>query len=175
MSPLTPGDLVALEEIRQLKYRYCRLLDQKRFDELAELFVEDATAAYGGGATVLTGRDAIVEWLRGAMASTSMLTSHQVGQPEIDLVGADEATATWALHDVVILTELGLMVRGASFYEDRYVRAHTPTASATAEAGDRWLIRHTGYKRVYEELVPRHPDAKLTASWWGTDGVSSLV
>jgi SnoaL-like domain len=164
MSRLTPADLVALEEIRRLKYRYCRLLDQKRFDELAELFVEDATAAYGGGATTLTGREAIVDWLRDAMASTSMITSHQVGQPEIDLVSADEATATWALHDVVILTELALMVQGASFYEDRYVRVE-----------DRWLIRHTGYKRMYEELVPRHPDAKLTASWWTTDGVSSLV
>ena len=38
----------------------------------------------------------------------------------------------------------------------------------------RWGIQHTGYKRVYEEIQPRSPDVRMTASWWGTDGRSSL-
>ncbi len=161
---MTPADLVSMEEIKRLKYRYCRYIDQKRFDDLAELFVEDATATYGGGTTSLTGRDAIVEWLRTAMASTSMLTSHQVSQPEIDLLGPDDARASWALQDIVVLADMGLTVRGASYYDDRYVRVD-----------GQWLIRHTGYKRVFEELVPRDPRTKLTASWWKTEGRSSLT
>ncbi|HZA87575.1 MAG TPA: nuclear transport factor 2 family protein, partial [Acidimicrobiales bacterium] len=62
---MTPDDLVEIEQIHQLKYRYVRLLDQKRWDELAELFVDDATASYGGGAHQLAGRDAIMGFLRG--------------------------------------------------------------------------------------------------------------
>lgn len=167
----TAQDLGEIELIKRLKYRYCRLLDQKRFDELGELFLAEATASYGGGARELSGRDEIVGWLREAMSSTSMLTSHQVSQPEIDLVrpdpetGATEATGIWALQDVVVLADAGLTIRGASYYDDRYEKVD----------GGGWQIRHTGYRRLYEEMQPRSADTTLTASWWTTDGRSSLV
>jgi len=160
---MTPADLVEFELIHQLKYRYVRFIDQKRWDDLADLFTEDATASYGGGATTLTGRPAILEFLSTSMADESMLTSHKVHHPEITLTGADEATGIWALDDVVILGALGLTVRGASFYDDRYRRVD-----------GQWRIAHTGYKRVYEEIEPRGPELKLTASWWGTGGRSKL-
>ncbi|HYZ57222.1 MAG TPA: nuclear transport factor 2 family protein [Streptosporangiaceae bacterium] len=37
-------DLATLEEIRQLKYRYLRCVDLKRWDEIADTFAADATA-----------------------------------------------------------------------------------------------------------------------------------
>ena len=160
---MTPGDLVEIEQIHQLKYRYARLIDTKRWDELGELFAPDATASYGGGATELEGRPAILAFLTGAMADESMLTSHKMHHPEITLTGPDAAEGTWALDDVVILGDLGLTVRGASFYEDRYVRLD-----------GRWVFAHTGYKRVYEEIEPRPPELKLTASWFSTGGRSKL-
>ncbi len=160
---MTPADLVEIELIHQLKYRYVRFIDQKRWDDLAGLFTEDATASYGGGATNLAGRPAIMEFLSTSMADEAMLTSHKVHHPEITLVGPDEATGIWALDDVVILGGLGLTVRGASFYDDRY-----------AKVDGEWRIAHTGYKRVYEEIEPRGPDLRLTASWWGTGGRSKL-
>jgi hypothetical protein len=160
---MTPADLVEIELIHQLKYRYVRFIDQKRWDDLAGLFTEDATASYGGGATNLDGRPAILAFLSTSMADEAMLTSHKVHHPEITLLGPDEATGIWALDDVVILGGLGLTVRGASFYDDRY-----------AKVEGEWRIAHTGYKRVYEEIEPRGPDLKLTASWWGTGGRSKL-
>ena len=36
-------DLVTLEEIRQLKYRYLRCVDQKLWDEMADVFTSGAT------------------------------------------------------------------------------------------------------------------------------------
>lgn len=165
MTPLsmTPDDLVEIEQIRQLKYRYVRFIDTKRWDDLAELFTADATASYGGGATERSGRDAIMAFLVDAMADEEMLTSHKVHQPEITLTGPERATGVWALDDVVVLGRLGMTVRGASYYDDRYAKVD----------GD-WRIAHTGYRRVFEEIEPRRPDLKLTASWWGTDGRSSL-
>jgi hypothetical protein len=160
---MTPDDLVEIEQIHQLKYRYVRLIDTKRWDELAELFTEDVTASYGGGATTLDGRAAVMDFLSTSMADETMLTSHKVHQPEITLTGPATATGVWALDDVVILGSLGLTVRGASFYDDRY-----------AKVGGAWRIAHTGYRRVYEEIEPRSPEVKLTASWWATGGRSSL-
>ena len=160
---MTPEQLVELELIKRLKYRYVRCLDLKLFDEIGECFVEDATASYGGGAYTFEGRDAILRFLRNSMGSTTMLTSHKVHHPELELTGPDTATGVWALDDVVLLTDLGFTVRGAAYYTDDYVKVD-----------DDWRIRHTGYKRMYEELAPRPADITLTASWWETEGRSSL-
>jgi hypothetical protein len=160
---LSLQDLVDIRDCEQLKYRYCRLLDQKRFDELGELLVEDCTVSYGGGAITLRGRATVTDYLQKAMGDTRILTSHLVSHPEIDVRG-DEATASWALVDVVIHQDSGVAIRGASYYDDRYVR--TPAG---------WRIAHTGYRRLYEELAKRPDGIKTTASWWETDGRSSLV
>lgn len=162
---MTPDDLVEIESIKRLKYRYLRCLDQKLWDDIAGCFVEDATASYGGGAYELTGREEILEFLTTSMGATTMVTSHRCGQPEIDLLDADTATGTWALQDVVILTDAEVEIRGAAFYTDRYVR----TDGA-------WRIAHTGYLRTYEELLPRNSIAglKLTAHFWDTGGRSRL-
>lgn len=160
---MTPHDLVDLELVRRLKHRYCRLLDTKRFEELGQLFLPDGTASYGGGAVTLSGRAEIVAFLRRSMGSERILTSHLVSHPEIEVDG-DTATGSWALQDVVVHEEHAVAIRGASYYDDRYVR--------TAEG---WRIAHTGYKRLYEELAPRPDGTRTTASWWGTGGRSSLV
>lgn len=167
---MTPDDLVELEAIKRLKYRYLRGLDQKLWDEVEACFTPDATASYGGGAYAYDGRDAIMEFLRSSMGSTSMLTSHKCHHPEIDLTGPHEATGVWALDDRVILTDLGLTIQGAAFYTDHYVKAAHEPGEPT------WRIRHTGYKRVYEELFPRASieGIAVTADWWATDGRSKL-
>lgn len=162
---MTPDDLVEIEAIKRLKYAYLRCLDQKNWDEIATLFVEDATASYGGGAYTYEGRDDIVGFISSAMGSETMLSSHRVTQPEIDLVPPDHARATWALDDTVVETAAQVTIRGAAFYSDIYVKVD-----------GRWLIEHTGYKRTYEEIQGRNPGdgPTLTASWWATEGRSEL-
>ena len=159
---MTPEDLVEIEAIKRLKYRYARLLDTKDFDALGELFVADATASYSGGQLSYEGREAIIGFLRTVLGSTTMLTSHLVGQPEIELTGPRTAEGTWALQDMVIVADQGVEIRGTAFYEDRYVKV-----------GDSWKFMHTGYRRVYEEMGPRSPELKITASWW--EGGSSTI
>ena len=161
---MTPEDLVEIEAIKQLKYAYARLLDTKRWDELAELLAPDATAAYGGGNLNFTGRDAIMEFLRSVLASETTLTTHNMSQPEIEVLSPDRARGTWRLHDEVILVEGATYVRGASIYEDEY-----------RKVDGSWLFSHTGYKRLFEEMGPRAGELSLTASWFETDGRSSLL
>jgi len=157
--------LVAIEAIKRLKYRYLRCLDQKRWDDIGSCFTPGATAAYSGGKYSFSGREEIVEFLRRSMGREDFLSSHRCHHPEIDLVSATEATGTWALEDTVIIGEHDLIVYGAAFYEDRYV-----------VVDDAWCIAHTGYRRSFEQLYPRASikGLTLTASWWGTDGQSTL-
>lgn len=161
---MTPEDLVDIEAIRQLKYRYLRGLDQKLWDDIAECLTPDAEASYGGGAYSFSGRDAILTFLRDSMGSEGFLSSHRCSHPEIRLVGDGSATGTWALDDTVLHMDFGVVIRGAAFYEDEYVKRD-----------GEWRISRTGYRRTFEEIEPRSETARLTASWWGTGGRSTLM
>jgi hypothetical protein len=162
---MTPEDLVEIEAIKRVKYRYARCLDQKLWDEIGECFTADAQAAYSGGAYSFDGRDAIVEFLRRSMGAETFHSSHRMHHPEIDLTGPTSATGVWALEDTVIETQWQITIRGAAFYTDDYVKE-----------GGQWRIKRTGYRRSFEELQPRAEVAglRLTASWWATDGRSEL-
>lgn len=150
-------DLQELEAIKRLKYRYLRCIDQKLWGELEDCFTEDATAAYGDGRYSFTGRDAILKFLRDAMGADTFLSSHRVHQPEIDFDGPDRARGVWAMEDKVIETKAGIVIQGSAFYYDEYVKVDGS-----------WKIRHTGYKRIFEEMYSRKdiPSLRLTASAW---------
>jgi SnoaL-like domain len=160
MGKLGAMDLEAIEEIRQVKYRYLRCVDLKLWDDLADQFTEHATADYGtpalGQPLRLTGRDEIVGFLRDKLGP-DIITTHFAGQPEI-VVDGSTATGTWAFKDTVIATEYRVMITGAAFYEDRYELG-----------GDgRWRIAHTGYVRTYEATMSLDdlPSFKITSNRW---------
>ena len=162
---MTPQDLVEIELIKQVKYKYMRCVDRKLWSELRECFTEDATCAYSAGKYSHEGREAICTWLEESMSSETFHSSHRVHHPEITLTSATEAVGLWALEDTVIDTRFDIHIRGAAFYEDRYVKQD-----------GRWLIQHTGYERTFEEMKSRKdtPSVKLTASAWSTGGQSEI-
>jgi hypothetical protein len=165
MRAVDTNDLIELEGIKRVKYRYMRCLDQKLWEEMATCFTDDAVAGYSGGKYHYDGPEAIVEFLVRSMGAETFHSSHRIHQPEIDLTGPDTAVGTWAMDDVVVMVDWDLTLRGAAFYTDEYRKVD----------GD-WKIARTGYKRTYEEIQPRAdtPGLKLTASWWTTDGVSAI-
>ena len=137
---MNPAELmVAVEEIKQLKYRYLRTLDLKRWDEFAQVFVPEATGEYGEGLS-FGSRDELVCFMRDSLGP-QMVTLNQCHHPEIS-VKDDRATGVWYLEDRVLMPEHRLVLEGAAFYEDRYVRT-----------GDGWRIEHTGYRRTYEATM----------------------
>ena len=143
-------DLEVVEEIKQLKYRYLRTLDLKRWDDFEATFVPEATADYGEGLR-FDGRKAIVTFMRDSLGP-KMVTFHQCHHPEIT-IDAEAARGRWYLEDKVLMPEHRLILEGAAFYEDRYVS--TP---------DGWKILHTGYRRTYEATISMDdlPGYKLT-------------
>ena len=148
-------DLIALEELKRLKYRYLRAVDLKDFDLLETTLTPDATANYGHKLR-FTGRDEIMAFLRKSLDGNS-ITEHHVGHPEIEIAG-DTATGTWYLQDVVIMPEHRFILQGAAFYSDTYVRGTDGT----------WRIRTTGYERTYEGTLSMDdlPSYNLTVNRW---------
>ena len=157
-------DLSQVRAIEELKYRYLRGVDLKDWDVLSSTLAEDATASYSGGVVTLSGRDAIVKYMRDNLGSETRITSHKVHHPEITLSEDGTASGVWALEDVVIDLDDGIRIKGAAYYDDRYVLKDGA-----------WLIQATGYRRVYEVLEPRGEGSVLTASWWSTQGMSKLA
>jgi hypothetical protein len=153
-------DLVEMEKICRLKYRYLRCVDLKLWDEIGDVFTADATADYGtpsaGRPLKLESRDEIVTFLRDSLGN-GIITLHAAGQPEIDIDG-DTATGTWRFEDTVIATEFKVVITGAAFYEDRYRRCDDGA----------WRISHIGYERIYEASMSLDdlPSWKLTANRW---------
>lgn len=160
-------DLVVLEEIKRLKYRYLRCVDTKDWAGLADTLTVDVTADYGtpvyGSPLHFDGREALVAFLSDKLGP-GMVTTHFATHPEIDVSGG-EAVGRWAFQDTVIVVEHRMVITGAAFYEDRYRR----------DADGRWRIAHTGYERTYEAMLSLDdlPSFRLTANRWPVEQVTS--
>ena len=142
MEPLE--QLVEVEAIKALKYRYMRSIDTKDWDLMRRCFVPEATTAYSGGKYAFSGIEAIMEFMVESMDRGSFLSSHRVHHPEIELTSDTTATGTWALEDYVVDTKHEITIHGAAFYRDRYVKVD-----------GEWKIEHTGYERTFEQMGAR--------------------
>lgn len=110
--------LVDIEEIKQLKHRYCAFCDDDyNPDGLASLFTEDAV--WNGGILGLAeGREGIREFF-GASSSMVPFAVHQVSNPIIEIDG-DHATGRWYLWQPMIFGEQALWL--SARYSDQYHR-----------------------------------------------------
>lgn len=145
--------LQQIEAIKQLKYRYFRAVDTHDWQLFSLCFCQDASAAYNSGKLSAQGREAITQMISGAMDNPNILTMHQGHHPEIKLVSATEAEATWHLQDKVILTEYKLIIEGAALYQDKY-----------RKIDGQWLHSHIGYKRIFETSQPFPEGFSVTES-----------
>lgn len=101
---MTPIEtLLALEEIKSLKARYCRLLDTKDWQGWGQLFTDAAVMDVSEdikGAAPIHGRAAIVAQVR--QVTEAARTTHHVHAPEISFSGDDAASGVWAMHDRLV-------------------------------------------------------------------------
>ncbi len=128
------------EAIKKLKARYWRCLDKKLWDEMNEVFAEDATVDYGYGPdSQLQGRKAIVQSFIDILGPDTVTTAHGGHSPEIEITGDTTATGIWALHDYVIMQPDTRMM-GWGHYEEEYVKEN-----------GQWRIKRVRLTRIREE------------------------
>lgn len=105
---MTDGEkLLAIEEIKQLKARYCRFVDTKDWRNFEDLLTEDAVFDRSADARgnndvedfVFKGPAAIVNMARTPLADATSV--HHVHSPEIELTSDTTARGIWAMADIV--------------------------------------------------------------------------
>ena len=114
-------ELRDIEALKTLKARYCHLVDAGRWDELAELWTEDASCDYGFFGRY-AGRDAIMnEFFRELVASASSFNAHMVHNPLIEVRG-DSASGTWYLTAQTTIQPANQAVWVMGIYRDEFQR-----------------------------------------------------
>jgi uncharacterized protein (TIGR02246 family) len=131
--------LVDIEEIKRLKARYFRAVDQKNWDLYAQVFARDAHLEVPEGGVSEDGREAIVTSISTVLEGVT--TVHHGHMPEIEITGDGTARGTWAMFDYVEFpagdggARAGL--KGYGHYHEDYVR----------EDGE-WRIRRSELSRI---------------------------
>jgi hypothetical protein len=133
-----------IEAIKQLKARYFRFLDLKRWDEWGLLFCEDAeldTTQEAPDARA-SGREAIVAMVSSAVAQA--VTVHHGHMPEIELTSPTSATGTWAMEDYLEFPgdPPALVIHGRGYYFETYTKC----------ADGAWRIQSLKLRRLWLQI-----------------------
>ena len=115
-------NFVEIEAIKQLKARYFRLMDEKRWSDWGEVFTADAVldAVQDAPNAKLVGRDRIVEVVSRTLASA--ITVHHGHMPEIEITSATTARGIWAMEDYLEYPGESepFRIRGKGHYYEEY-------------------------------------------------------
>jgi hypothetical protein len=131
--------LLEIEAIKQLKARYCRLLDTKDWQGWRALFADDFLSDTSkSGGKVITGADEFVAFTRKGVRDQA--TVHQVHAPEIELTSPTTARGVWALEDVVRFGP-GVNLRGYGHYTETYEKVD-----------GQWLFTSSTLTRLREDV-----------------------
>ena len=134
--------LAEIEQLKQLKARYCRLLDTKQWDQWRALFTDDFVSDTSrSGGKIVEGGDEFVAFLRRILGKPSQTTVHQVHAPELELTSATSARGVWALHDIVRFAP-GVKLQAYGHYHETYEKV-----------GGAWLLKTSVLTRVREDLM----------------------
>jgi hypothetical protein len=130
-----------VEAIKQLKARYCRLLDTKDWASWRDIFTDDFVSdTTPSGGVLITGADEFVAFLRSTLGKPSQPTVHQVHAPEIELTSPSTARGVWALNDIVRLAP-GINLAGYGHYHETYEKVD-----------GQWRIKTSTLTRLREDV-----------------------
>jgi hypothetical protein len=113
--------LIAIEEIRDVKARYVRYADYKRWDLLAGLFLPDATfTGYKVDRSIwfrMSGREEIQHAIAGRVGPAQPI--HHLFSAEIEITSPSTARSIWSMEDWIFRPDGGTM-HGYGHYHGRY-------------------------------------------------------
>ena len=159
MSAMTIDVLSDIEEIKQLKARYCRLIDQKKWEDLETDFVADAAieiAGAPGGADDVQKFNSARAFIDGLQQLMGPLVSvHQVHAPEIEILDQETARGTWTIADRLVFPDGNPLkvLQGWGSYHETY-----------RKVSGEWRFESVRLERLLMEPVESVvPDAKTVA------------
>lgn len=145
----TVQEMVDREAIKELKARYCRLLDTKDYDGFRKVFTDDAHFGRVAGVPVDFGIDTFMEKVQ-EMAD-GLVSVHHAHLPELWFDSPTEAHGTWAVADSGEWApdpETGDRqgVKGYGRYDETY-----------RKVDGQWKIASLNLSYLRREPLPREP------------------
>jgi hypothetical protein len=112
--------LLDIEQIKQLKARYFRLMDMKQWDDWGMVFATDCVMEVPEADMVNHGREEIVTNVSTALVGAR--TAHHGHMPEIEITSDTTATGIWSMEDMLQWPEGGPMrtLHGYGHYHETY-------------------------------------------------------
>jgi hypothetical protein len=141
--------LIAIEDIKQLKYRYYRFLDAKDWISFKSLWAPNAEMSIAQEGRILQNEDGIY---RGPEAITEFAcraigagrTIDHAIMPEIEILSGTEATAIWVQEDRVSWPE---------GQPNRHLHGHGHEYETYVKIDGKWLIKSTRLARMTVDIV----------------------
>jgi len=139
------SDLVEIERIKQLKARYFRCMDEKRWEDWGQVFCEDATLDTREDARdgFASGRDAIVAFVSAAVGDA--VTVHHGHMPEIEITGSHSARGIWSMEDYLDFgSDPAFTIHGRGHYRETYEKGEDDEWRIKSLKLTRLWVRHEG-------------------------------
>lgn len=150
MPAFDPQQLSDLEQIRQLKARYCRFIDTKQWGRLATLFMPGTR--FDGFGSAPPGSDEKVFIAGISQRLARVVSIHHCHTPEISFTSADTARGLWQMMDYLqfpadappreVPDAVGFTAYG--YYEEEYARS-----------GDDWKFSFLRLTRLRVDPLPK--------------------
>lgn len=139
--------LLAIEEIKQLKARYCRAIDEKRLAEWRTVFSDDAVilAPEVRERQRIAGIEEILRFVGAALEGATRV--HHLHAPEITVVNDTEATGVWAMEDNLYWADDTSNMFGARRHFRGFGHYHEKYRKTSAG----WRITEMALVRLYME------------------------
>jgi hypothetical protein len=145
-----------IEQIKQLKARYFRLIDTKDWDAWRDLFTEDCVHHLPAELNAPPQTNAeYLELVPRQLAAA--FTTHHGHMPEITLLGPAEASGVWAMFDYVLYPDRPTGIKGYGHYHETYRKCDD----------GKWRISSKRNQRLRVDEVPNprwapNPDSQRT-------------
>ncbi len=131
----------AIDQISDLKAKYCRYLDTKSWDQFASLFTHDACMQMEKTSeSAIIGPTTIVQMLKKEILTAK--TVHQVHPAEFEFNIDGSVSAIWPMQDIV--ENKFYRLNGAGFYREKYVMEN-----------GKWFIQHWRLLRTRVDFKPK--------------------
>ncbi|MFH1032658.1 MAG: nuclear transport factor 2 family protein [Chloroflexota bacterium] len=127
--------LEEIEAIKQLKARYCYLVDSGKWREVVKLFAKDSKISFPFGAG--EGIAAIITFYRETLPSQRSFIMHTLHNPIIEVKG-EQATGKWYYQSSGTVRSANRAQWGAGIYRDKFVK----------ESGD-WKFKEIIVESIY--------------------------
>ena len=139
--------LFAIEEIKQLKARYCRCVDSKDWPGYRDVFADavrfDISQDMPDG--VFTDPDQAVDAARRGL--TDCVSVHHCHCPEIEITSETTAKGTWAMEDMLRWSETSAYPNQTLHGYGHYVEEYEKTAKG-------WRIKKMKLTRLRVDIKP---------------------